>query len=585
MVIMLAFVVSSCVFFDLEKQNSPNAVTPENAGLDFLYNNIQLDFNGFNRNTLGSTGTLSRQLVLFAPLYDASFQPTAFNGIWSNAYAGLLPDMVAMEELASQQGLESYIANSKVMRAYVLTTLVDLFGDVPLLEATQGTDFISPNSTPGADVYTAAETLLDEALAIYNDPNTLTFPTLDIYFDGNKDDWIALANTLKLRLYLNTRLVDAQAGTKIANIVNNELITGRDGADFEFEYGTSRSNPNNRHPWYNNMYENNDGAYMNNWFMYMCLQESKADVNWNTNSVVLPSNGDVSRTEDDPRVRWYFYRKDGDLTDQSDTEWSCYITDLPDDATPQQLAHLTAVDPNMPYCYARVDGYFGRSHGNNEGIPPDGPIRSAYGMYPAGGNFDDNSFDDTQNLGIDGALGQGINPIMLGTWVEFMRAEAALVAGTGEDDRALLESAMRESFAKVYSFVGKVDLDKVVAQDVNGNDITLEDAYLANWDNDVDDYVDDVLAVYDAANADGKLEIIMEEYMISLWGNGLEAYNALRRTSKPSRIQPNVQTGPGTFVWSMIYPSDHVDRNQNVTQKPDFTEKIFWDTTPQDAVK
>ena len=108
----------------------------------------------------------------------------------------------------------------------------------------------------------------------------------------------------------------------------------------------------------------------------------------------------------------------------------------------------------MPYCIASINGYFGRDHGNAAGIPPDGPVRAVYGLYPAGGNFDDNSFDFTQNAGTDGALGEGIAPIMLSSWVDFMRAEIAL-ASSG-DARALLESGMKKSMDKVFSFADKI---------------------------------------------------------------------------------------------------------------------------------
>jgi len=183
MVVMLAFVVTSCEMFDLEKQDSPNAVTPNNAGVDFLYNNIQLSFNSFYRASQGSGAALARQRVFSSPLYQTGYQPTAFDGRWTTAYAGLLPDMSAMEALADAQGLPNYVACSKILRSYVLTTLVDMFGDVPLTEANQGTDFISPNSNPGDQVYAAAETLLDEALATL-DPNG-AFPLCYARFTRN----------------------------------------------------------------------------------------------------------------------------------------------------------------------------------------------------------------------------------------------------------------------------------------------------------------------------------------------------------------------------------------------------------------
>ena len=80
--------------------------------------------------------------------------------------------------------------------------LVDLFGDVPLSEAGLGAAVISPNSTPGTEVYTAAITLLDEAIAELAGTGA-DEPAFDNFYGGDADKWITFANTLKLRAALN----------------------------------------------------------------------------------------------------------------------------------------------------------------------------------------------------------------------------------------------------------------------------------------------------------------------------------------------------------------------------------------------
>jgi hypothetical protein len=74
----------------------------------------------------------------------------------------------------------------------------------------------------------------------------------------------------------------------------------------------------------------------------------------------------------------------------------------------------------MAYCMAG-DGYFGRDHGDPSGIPPDGQYRTAWGIYPAGGDFDAlavntgaaSSVQASQVTltGTPGARGAGIHPI------------------------------------------------------------------------------------------------------------------------------------------------------------------------------
>lgn len=158
------------------------------------------------------------------------------------------------------------------------------------------------------------------------------------------------------------------------------------------------------------------------------------------------------------------------------------------------------------------------------------------------------------------------------------------MAGTGEDPWTMLEAGIRASTDKVKSFDKLIDTGVQVGSDPNtGDPISLEDAFLANWDTDVDNYVNNVQRMFDAVGAD-KLDIIMKEYHIALWGNGLEAYNNLRRTSKPNNIAPAIDPAPGTFIWSAFYPADYVNLNANAVQKS-ITDKVFWDNTAQDAVR
>jgi hypothetical protein len=51
-----------------------------------------------------------------------------------------------------------------------------------------------------------------------------------------------------------------------------------------------------------------------------------------------------------------------------------------------------------------------------------------------------------------------------------------------------------------------------------------------------------------------------------------------RRTGKPNSMQLMRATNPGTFQYSLIYPSDYVNLNSNATQKS-FTDvvRVFWD--------
>jgi aminopeptidase-like protein len=95
---------------------------------------------------------------------------------------------------------------------------------------------------------------------------------------------------------------------------------------------------------------------------------------------------------------------------------------------------------------------------------------------------------------------------------------------------------------------------------------------------EVTQYVNAVLGAFDAAatNKD-KLNVVMKEYHIASFGNGIEPYNNYRRTGMPTNMQPMLNPQPGPFIRSVWYPTDHVTLNLNAKQKADNTVKVFWD--------
>ncbi len=552
--IVLSF--SACNSFDLDLQENPLAVTPANASLNDLYNSVGLNFGSFVQQVQQPAGQVARMHMNVNFTYEAAYPDNngALNGGWTNAYAGIFPDIDNVLLLAEEAGFDIHAGTSKIMEAYVLLTLVDLFGTAPYSEALQGTDIISPTHDAGADIYNAAIALLDEGIAQLSGTSAGA-PAYDNYYGGDADNWIAAANSIKLKAALNMG-----DGSLFSSTLSSNIIDAADGSeDFQANWGTERNNPNSRHPFYNNQYEVGDGSYQANYYMWMLRAEK---VNAAGNIVI------------DPRLRYYFYRKVDDAVNQDPTTYSCHFSTLPDqDAAPP---HWEAVDPRLPYCVASADGYSGRDHLNGEGIPPDGPIRTSYGLYPAGGQFDDDTFDDTRQLGTTGGLGGGITPIMMASWVDFMRAEAALTLGTGESARDLLQSGIEKSLDKVESFeslVSSTMSTEVTLRD--GSSGTVKELYGMDEDSKTA-YINEVLAMYDAAaNDDDRLDVIVKEHYIAAWGNGMEAYNMWRRTGKPSNMQPAIEPAFGQFPYSFLFPINHVTRNQNIEQKT-LADRVFW---------
>ena len=551
--LFLTVIAFSCDNFDLNLQEDPNRPAQSAASVDELYNAIQLNFAFIHAGLENEVGQITRMYNATDDTYGAATQPNTMDSVWIVAYAGLFPDVALLEELVTPAGVNNiHIGSAKILQAFVLMELVDVFGDVPFSETNQGNAKLGPKLDKGVDVYLAANGLLDEAIALLKNPGT-TKPAFDNFYKGDPERWITLANTIKLRATFLT----GQDALFNAIIQAGDFID-EEKEDFQVHLGKNRLNPDSRHPKYVGHYEEGDGDYLSNYYMWL-LRAEKLDV----------AGAEVR----DPRLRYYFKRKVSNSDKQVESSYGCVLSGKPDQT--KKPPSWNAVDPRLPYCYASTDGYIGRDHLNGSGLPPDGFIKTSYGLYPAGGAFDDNTFEKTQKGGTTGALGQGIFPIILSSFVDFMRAEVAVRTGSG-DARALLLSGVGKSLKKVQGFESLISAKLSSTITAFGVTKTVREAF-AMTEKDIADYGMLVGKLYDdAASGPGRLDVIIKEYYIAAFGNGLEAYNNYRRTGMPLNMEPALQTGPGNFPRSMRYASVFVDRNINVVQKKE-SDLIFWD--------
>ena len=512
-------VLSSCETTELDLSSNPNALSPSQAGADLFINEIQVDF-AYMVNGLSGVGSrLTRINQLGGErLYRDAYSPNSFSGTWSQAYQQMGEDIRVMKTLAAESGLTYYIGMGEVIQAYTLLTLVDFFGDIPYSEALLGAENLNPALDSGQSVYNAALAMLDSAINNFSQGGAS--PQYDMYYGGDASGWIKAANSIKKKALLN--LGDYAGYNSITNYITDS------SDDFQFQWGTNAINPDNRHPMYRSSYSNTGaGVYQSNWYM---------------NRMMVGRNG-----MRDPRINYIFYRQvsatpgtDGPV-DEVSLECSVpgfYIE-------PHRVAYGL-------YCNL-TEGYWGRDHGNDEGIPPDGFKRTIAGVYPAGGAFDDSSY---LSLGLgDGLGGLGITPILLNSWMHFMNAEVAVM--TGGDPTTETLAGIRSSMNKVDDIAGAPAMDAASI-----------DSYIANFTAD-----------WTAASSLGaKLELWAEEYWIASQGGGIENYNSYRRNGYPQNLQPMIEPDPGQFPLSMWYPQNLAANNSNVNQKSDVSGRVFWNS-------
>ncbi|MDP3311839.1 SusD/RagB family nutrient-binding outer membrane lipoprotein [Lutibacter sp.] len=538
--------MTACETTELEILDNPNSVSAGLIDPDFLFHNVQLGFKNFifNANDFGSQTT--RMTHMYGPTYDNAFSSSAMNTVWSQAYATVLADIEALLPVAQQKQLYVHTAAAKLIKAYVYVTLVDMFGSVPYTEAIKGSENFNPKADDGKAIYQAMFKLIDEAIVDLG-KTALANPKNDLFYNGNKNNWIAMANTLKIKMY-NTVRLDASFNSAAAiTALSTANIIDTRAEDFVFKYGANRSNPDTRHPFYTQHYETENGDYMSNYYLWTLVAEKGFQ---------------------DPRAKFYFYRQDIDASNEDSFTLDCPGFTYPSHYAAKKSTYVPTI--GVPYCtldynypgkpYTTAMGYWGRDHGDNSGIPPDGTKRTVYGLYPGGGKYDIGDGKSTKTSGTVGAKGAGYTPLLLSSYTYFMLAENILTSNPALA-RTHIDTGIRRSFETVNAFA------------------PLDAAAVAISATAITNYMNFVLAAYDSASATGKKEILMKEYYITLWGCGMEAYNNYRRTGLPSNMQPTREAISGPFYRSFLYPNDYVVLNNNSTQKTNTTQ-VFWDTNP-----
>jgi hypothetical protein len=136
---------------------------------------------------------------------------------WATLYTSGLTNYQFASDQAKAVGDWNFYLMATVMKAYTAELLVDCFDQIPYTEALQGAKNLHPKFDDGYSIYTTLLKEIDTALGKDFTAGTNTLPgKQDLVFGGNMDNWIAFANTLKLKMYL--RMINAHSDVATAGI-------------------------------------------------------------------------------------------------------------------------------------------------------------------------------------------------------------------------------------------------------------------------------------------------------------------------------------------------------------------------------
>lgn len=471
----------------------------------------------------------------------------AINNEWNNTYL-TLTDLESLIAQGTESGDLMYVGVSQLLKAYLMAGAVDLWGDVPYTEAGQlEGGIVSASFDDQEMIYQSVLDLIDTAKANINSEEGIKPGSEDLFYGGNMTQWIKFANTFKLKLYNQIKT------TSLFNSADfNSLVAGNNffksiADDFEFEHTANQAPTDERNNYWQSAYLSTQFAdYQSPWF-YEILQ------GWNP---------DIFTGIQDPRIPYYF------------------VNQLKDGQLPPDQGNAETGDPNADYWDANT-GFYSIRFGS---IGPDRDHAAENsvtypGIFPTGGLYDANT-----GYSIGATSGTGVAPHRMLTYDEYLYIEAELIlegfiSGSAADK---LEQAMRASFKKV---------DGVVA-----GTGTTQTVPVLTGSEEVEEYIDAVLASFEGASAEKQLEIIMTQKWVSTFGDPVDQYTDLRRTGYPRTPNPNAPQNeyqldmgdfpldPGVtvqnneFQISLYWPQNELNLNQNApAQKNPATYSIFWD--------
>ncbi len=588
-----------CDFYDLEINEDPN--NPLTTTTDLLLPSIQIgwafDYQTFHNTAGGIMGHTSNSDGL-------AFSQTSFDALWNSIYLGEAADLDEYIKAASstneagQYLTPGALGIGEVMKAFIFTTMVDMFGDVPFSESSLGNDDanVNPKYDDSEEIYAACLALIDSAVVHF--AASTSDPLGDLIYGGNMASWTRAANSLKLKVLMNARYSPSFTyGTGISNEIDllfadadNLLITSN-SQNFEFQYNTNQDQ-GQRHPWTGNVYAgDNQFSYIGHQLMYEML---------------------LNR---DPRIPYYFHRQTYAILDQEDPTQknttpcsqnsACIYGYMAlNDGVLQELASAGVTQGPYSSLASYMSGFFGRDKGDPSGIPLDGALRLAPGIYPMGGNFDSGTPSQITNATGLG-FGDGFTHFITAPMVQMYKMEHLFEKGSTGSMAAELELFIRLSMGLVDDLAGAVTADApAITSDLSEtthHEFLNSPYYGVDQAGDEDitaGYLGEALARYAAAG--DKRAAVFKEVWYSMWGSGVEIYNSHRRSDYPKMKMSQSSTrgiadiqyptfratstaaGQRDFPTIFNYPLGEFNLNSSFpeggsTRNSDSGATVFWD--------
>jgi len=210
--IVVASLTSCNNYLDINE--NPNSIHAENITPELIFPGAVAQSYRAQAGDMMQFGNLmmnswAGDVYHYGGLYPNEFSLSAVNsqfydGIWDNIYQNVNNFVVIERYPNGNHSQDNYIAMAKVMKAFYMQYIVDLYGNAPYTEAFKGQNNLAPKYDKDVDIYKSLIGNLDEAVALIDaeEDNAVNPAEKDIVFGGDMTKWKAFAQTVKLRYLL-----------------------------------------------------------------------------------------------------------------------------------------------------------------------------------------------------------------------------------------------------------------------------------------------------------------------------------------------------------------------------------------------
>ncbi|RYF45020.1 MAG: SusD/RagB family nutrient-binding outer membrane lipoprotein, partial [Chitinophagaceae bacterium] len=235
--LLLAGVVTGCKKF-LDVNQNLNNPTPESVGLPLVLSAAERNI---SQNLALGSG-LGNTMAVYTHQQTGRVGADRY-GAGSSGWEGLYSALSNLNVIIKRAPLENrfvYAGIAKILKAYTVSMMVDVWGDIPYSEYDKFAEGIAqPKFDKGSEIYPKLIALIDEGIADINNPafNTSKPGTDDYIYKGNTANWIKAANTIKLKMYTQVRLVQDVKAQVTALLAAPATLINSQAESFMMPYG------------------------------------------------------------------------------------------------------------------------------------------------------------------------------------------------------------------------------------------------------------------------------------------------------------------------------------------------------------